>query len=510
MSFEARFYQNYSKLLNSTYQPPSSFTPWSASIVLKEGCNITTPQIEVKLDSATDCPASWNYCYIPAFNRYYYVRNWRAYRGLWTSELSCDVLASFKAAIGATSQYVLRAYSEKDGSVVDALYPTTSAAYTTTDIVNFYSANPNNWTIVAGIISGSGSGLTGLAYYAFTPDEFNSFTNTLLGTGQNQFIDNFGDVTDIMSVNVARILFNPFDYIAAIWLYPAGSVDPSGISVTRIELGYWNIDLPSGVTPKRISRLELTQAFTTSFNVPRHPQSSQVGEYLNYNAYSTHIVHIPPFDDFELAYPTYNSTYQVSVYIYTDLTSGIAMLMLMSNGKVIATKYANTGMQLQISGVAYNTAPLNLSLGEIPKMAAGALQVGMNAGQAMTNIAGSLPSAVGGDTLGAIGGALASVGAGIAAGIGETFQQINSSAAAAGSGYPSLAKTLDGAELRSMFKYVTERNPSEFGYPLCKTRVLNTLSGFIKCGNAEVHVPGAFQPELEAIEAFLNAGFYYE
>lgn len=503
MSFEARFYQNYAKLVNSTYQPPGTMTPWTASILLKDGCSITNPEIELKLDSSTDCPASWNYCYIPAFNRYYFVRNWRSYRGLWTASLSCDVLASFKTAIGATSQYVLRSYAEKDGSITDALYPTTTADYRTTDIDNFYTDNPTKWRIVAAIISGSGSNLTGLAYYSFTPDQFTEFTNTLLGTGQNQFIDNFGDPGDI-SVNTARILFNPFDYVAAIWLYPAESIDPSGTNVDRIELGYWNIDLPSGITAKKIARSDLIQSFATSFTVPQHPQASTIGEYLNYNAYSTHILHVPPFDDFELSYPTYHNTYDISLLIYSDLTSGIAMMTLRSNNKIIATKYANTGLQLQISGVAYNTAPLSLSLGEIPKIGAGALQWGLNAGH---NILNTIASGEGtGDTM----GALKTLGKGMASGLVETIQEINSTAATAGSGFPSLAKSRDDAQLRSMFKYVAERSPSEFGYPLCRTRVINTLSGFIKCGNAEVHAQGAYQQELEAIESYMDEGFYYE
>lgn len=60
---------------------------------LKEQCSITTPSINIQLNSFTD----FNYAYIPEFKRYYYVTDIiNILNDVWRIELSCDVLMSFK------------------------------------------------------------------------------------------------------------------------------------------------------------------------------------------------------------------------------------------------------------------------------------------------------------------------------------------------------------------------------------------------------------------------------
>lgn len=500
MSIQVTFYQNYSKFENSTATPNNLVTSWNTSVLLKEGCTISKPEIEVKLDSATDNPATWNYAYIPGFARYYYVRNWRSYRGLWTAELSCDVLASFKWAIGNSTQYIARCSAEKDGRIIDNFYPKSYAAYRTTTISRIYTDVKTDWRIVCAIVSGGSSGLTGLAYYIFTLDSFNEFTHILMGSGQQQFLDNFGDVTDIMSVNVARILFNPFDYIAGVWLYPvSGVLNPSIVSVSRIELGYWNINLPSGVTAGRIQRASLVEGFTTQFDIPKHPQSTTYGEYLNYTDYTTHILHFPPFDDFQLDYPTFCDTYHVDVLVEMDLTSGNAVMMLLSNSKVIATKYADVGIQLQISGLAYNANSINLSMGSIPKMSASMYHMADIASDYFIEHMTGNPA-----------GDLATFVKSMGVGIKDAAQDIFSTATTAGRKAGSLAQTLDGAYLRTCFNYTVSRNPTELGYPLCQNRQISSIPGFIKCASAEIGAGGAFQNENELITQYMDAGFYYE
>lgn len=60
---------------------------------LKEQCSITTPSINIQLNSFID----FNYAYIPEFKRYYYVTDIiNVLNDIWRIELSCDVLMSFK------------------------------------------------------------------------------------------------------------------------------------------------------------------------------------------------------------------------------------------------------------------------------------------------------------------------------------------------------------------------------------------------------------------------------
>ncbi len=62
---------------------------------LREPSNISTPVILVNLDSMP-----YNYVYIPQFGRYYYIVDVESRRtGLWSLQLRCDVLMSFRTDI---------------------------------------------------------------------------------------------------------------------------------------------------------------------------------------------------------------------------------------------------------------------------------------------------------------------------------------------------------------------------------------------------------------------------
>lgn len=63
---------------------------------LRDESNVINP--EVLVESST--PLSFNYVYIPAFHRYYYIRDIVAFRtNLWLLKLDVDVLMSFKNEI---------------------------------------------------------------------------------------------------------------------------------------------------------------------------------------------------------------------------------------------------------------------------------------------------------------------------------------------------------------------------------------------------------------------------
>ena len=62
--------------------------------VLKENTSVITPIIFIQTDTNL---STYNYCYIPEFNRYYYITNISSVRnGLWQLNLKVDVLMSYK------------------------------------------------------------------------------------------------------------------------------------------------------------------------------------------------------------------------------------------------------------------------------------------------------------------------------------------------------------------------------------------------------------------------------
>lgn len=64
--------------------------------------------------------------------------------------------------------------------------------------------------------------------------------------------------------------------------------------------------------------------------------------------------------------------------------------------------------------------------------------------------------------------------------------------------------------LSAKFQPIVDQYPEKIGCPYYKADYLNTFSGFVQCEGAVFSGSIATSIEEEAIEAFLNGGFYYE
>lgn len=79
--------------------------------VLKENTSVITPTIFIQSDLNL---STYNYCYIPEFNRYYYIINISSVRnGLWQINLKVDVLMTYKNNFNNFDMIIKRI--EKDG-----------------------------------------------------------------------------------------------------------------------------------------------------------------------------------------------------------------------------------------------------------------------------------------------------------------------------------------------------------------------------------------------------------
>lgn len=64
--------------------------------------------------------------------------------------------------------------------------------------------------------------------------------------------------------------------------------------------------------------------------------------------------------------------------------------------------------------------------------------------------------------------------------------------------------------LSAKFQPIVDQYPEKIGCPLYKAAYLNTFSGFVKCEDAVFSATTATSVEEQAVEAFLNGGFFYE
>ena len=101
---------------------------------LRDTSSITNPEILIEYDN----PVAFNYCFIDAFNRYYFVNDVIVVRaGLIKLILSVDVLESFKTQILSQSAIIEKNATQYEKYFSDENYRT--LVKTKTDIINFPS-----------------------------------------------------------------------------------------------------------------------------------------------------------------------------------------------------------------------------------------------------------------------------------------------------------------------------------------------------------------------------------
>ena len=84
--------------------------------------DILNPTIYLEMNN-TSLP-SYNYAYIPTFNRYYFISNIRPARNnYWEVNMKVDVLMSFKTEIKNQTALVARNENEYNNYVIDKLRP---------------------------------------------------------------------------------------------------------------------------------------------------------------------------------------------------------------------------------------------------------------------------------------------------------------------------------------------------------------------------------------------------
>lgn len=506
MALTVRFWE-YAKRENATSRPPNNTAASSYhNVLLKDDCSIVNPAIKLKESMATRVQ-DWNYCYIPDFNRYYYVTDWIWQAGLWIAELQVDVLASFRDRIGQQSVYVLRAASAYDGNVVDGTYPTTAGAATytassvTSPFAGLYSGNDGAY--IVGVVNKSASGVR---YYAFSFAGFKMFCQKLF-TYSSGWLDI--DVSEI-SEDLQKALVNPFQYVVSAFYLPVPvswfTTNGIGTATTTIEFGWWSVTVSAGA---RILNPGTLYSFTTSLTIPKHPQASDRGAYLNLSPYSFYTLRYYPFGTLDIDSESICNWNTLDLYTDIDVCTGRAILTLAVNGKSnpLRTMEANVSVQIPTAAINVDYMGLGSKSTGVAAAAAAVGQLVSGGGGFFQNIAEKGKAFIANLRTGNTGA--------IASGAKQAASNILSSAMAARATaeitgqlgsftlYDTQTLTLSGR-----FLPIADEDLSHRGRPLCQVRTINTLSGFVLCADADISIP-CTDREKSAIQAYMEAGFFY-
>lgn len=453
-------YSNFSKEANSTKQPSGGT---AVNCTLKEDTSVLNPVFILDMTDASINYVSW---VVGGITRYYFVTDIVYLRNT-TIEVHCksDPMATFKAAIGASSQYVTRAASEYDQTIIDTMYPMLPESLSRNIILDTLRSNFDYSTYVIGVV-GQNS-INGVTYYALDNAGFSALINAL-------FLGNYLDApTTEISKELQKELVNPFQYVVSAMWFPFQIT--GGVSQT-IKFGFWD----TGVTGLAISDQKKYVSFSQDFQIPAHPQLAAFGRFLGCNPYTQLLLHCFSFGDIVLPANMFSLGYQSgTVFIQTDVYSGVGELR-------VYTDQFNTGSDNNVvqRSTAQIGVPIQLS------------QVTQNLIQSAVGVVGSLGAIAQGNFIGVL--------SGVGDAVNGLLPQVEKTGA-----YGSRIAYREAPTIHITTYGLASPDREHLGSPLMAKRTINTLSGYVQVERPDVDIIGTVQ-EKDEIVAYMQGGFYYE
>lgn len=475
MAFTVNFY-TVSKKINSTALPGGAAKSYSC--VTNDNLDILHPVIGINDGGLALNPHSYNYCYIPAFSRYYWVQTWTAQNGLWWASCTVDTLATYRSQIGLSLKMIVRANRFSDGSAIMSGVP--DNAYPAKYNPSFERiVKPSIWSdtgcFVAGIV-----GTSGTFYYAFSVQNMADFLSAVLSDG---YATSLLGSLQITLYPEAKIAANAVPYFTSIRYMPIPISSMPGTDVTSVYVGLVEVTL-SGYTARRLSPLSVIRGSLSwsPMTQHRHPDAAQRGEWLNSAPWTEYQLFIPPWGIITLDPHTCAIAGTISADYIIDPATGLAVL------DVSAT----------VQGAPIHLARLQSAIGAeypISKVA----QSGYGGIQALQNAASIAANVAADNYLGAAAGAVGMIGNGIRGKIPAVSSVGSVGSLASAVGIPYLLLTF----------YRPVDDSPDVGRALMEPHIISELSGYVVCADGDVSAP-ATQSELTEIANYLTGGFYYE
>lgn len=449
---------SFSKKKNSTAQPDGSGR--SYNVRLKEDTSIEKPTFILGTGIDTDI----NFCQFN--NRYYFIDDVEILTNDQVAlPCSIDVLATHKNSIGAYRAFVRRSSYESDPWLIDDALSVeqhiVSESMATTDL---FTADQTGCFIVR-CVSPSNTSPTGIASYVMNRSELGALLDFI--TTESNFSDMFDDV-------VVKSFFNPFQYILSIMWFPIAKDDIPGTSAS-MKLGWWSVG-----TFKQLT----STGYYDNIAVNK-PTMYYSGDFRATSKRFTEIrVYIPALGVVEIPPEAMAASLYAEVSI--DYVTGSMEVGLYDRG-------SQGGLTVNRD----NFGTFSTQLG-----------VPIQCGQ--TNALQSAAGITSGGVLGSLAEATLQAADITLGGVSGIFRGASGQQNVMGSTGNMSIVVAHPRLITYQRAYGCGEFPGTwYGKPLCKTRVLSTIPGYIKCDGASISL-AAPDTEIDAVNNYLNTGFYYE
>ena len=451
---------SFTKKVNSTKQPTGG-TEFDAN--LKAPSSIINPRLEM----AADCRA-FNYCYIPDFDRYYFINDITYNAGLWILDLSVDVLASYKTVIGNTDMYVVRASYTHDAGIIDNEYPAKtgpSINETTFTFPDISWSGFENGYYVLGVKGQTPESTNAVIYFQLTPSQLSVVLHSFYANSGSSWWGNLqrGIINSLNKIDdfIVSCRWYPFQFPAS--------------TTAKVFIGSFETTVTADVLTDYPN---ISKSVTLTYGT--HPQAATRGGWLNHEPFSKYELFDPFIGRIQLNYDDLatSANRQIRVSITPDFTTGEAVY---SVGPVIS----------QLGFIPFYTSFFHLGV-DVPLSGADVSVSGL-----LNTTAAAAENILTGDWL----GVSANIGNAITQGFAQPGYQRSSG------GYSQIAA--GGRCLRSYHYEMTDDDNANRGRPYCRVRKPSVIPGYILADNPKVETNGTAN-ENDMINSYLENGFYYE
>ena len=446
-------------------------------------------------DHAYSSLSTYNYCYSPEFERFYFINDISTDKNFWYVSCSCDTLATYKSQILSGSHYVLRSASAYDEYIGDSAYiaktKQTGTFQSFTNPFSHASGHSYVWCITGDVINGTvaDTQIGSNVYYWMNDAECYTFIDYLLNN-----VDTWSGINTSTEYSAAmqKALLNPIQYVNSVILLPFGKNDTLATN-NDVQFGYYTITISGSPTPsvKRVTQGTMINTTSVDISIPKHPQAATYGKYMNAAPYTEYQLFLGPFGTIPLDPASLIDETYITLTCNTEVATGSCQIFV--RGK--------TSNVMIYTGTAQVGVPVTVS--QITRDMLGELQNNLNQ---QTATAGALAS-------------VALGGLGSAQGIAGNVMQIGGMAFDAvrlkyptctgGGSNGSFLSLHTSCYLDATFFECTARNTAEIGRPLHQTKTLSSLSGYCLCQNADAVISGTAE-DVRTINGYLNSGFFIE
>ena len=441
---------HFSKRKNSTKRPTEQGT--SVPCLLKSATTFQKPTFI--LQKPMNNMLQFNYA--KWADHYYFIDSTTSINAGQT-EISCteDVLATYKNEISNYTCFIERS-SNQTTFANDTMYiPTYDWVLSTRKVSHKEKIMTSTYSqqYIIRVVS-----RTGVASYYINGDQLNDLLD---------YMYTESNFTDVIEDAITKLMFDPFKYIVDLKWIPFVESAFKNSNIETIQLGFWD----SGVIAKRIDEDTVVNfSYSFAFDNPLYA----ITDFRYYSpSFSNYFIKLPFIG--VVALNPYKIDESVNASYQFDATSGLCNVFLQSK-RVIFASY-----QFQLS-------------------------VPVQIGYASTNIAQLTTSAV--SLVGA--GLQGNIAQGISSGI-EAGRSITAPEVSMLGTIGNISNILNNQILEFNSYACTSIDPdgASEGYADGNTRKISTCSGYLRCRNASIEISG-FTGDQEAVNNYLNSGFYYE